>query len=73
MSCHLSGQPCEESEACGGKLRTANDELQVAHKTMYDLKCLGSSHASLVESEAVNSMEYVLDLALSKQFLRKFF
>ena len=40
---------------------------------MYDLKCLGSSDASLIESEAVESMEDVLDLALSQQFLRKLF
>jgi hypothetical protein len=46
-------------------LRTANDDFQVAHKTMYDLKCLGSSHASLIESEAVEPMEHVLNLALS--------
>jgi len=73
MSCHLSEQPCESSEAGGGKLHTANDKLQVADKTMYDLKSLGSRHASLIESEAVDSMEYVLDLALSQQFLRKLF
>jgi len=73
MSCRLSEQPCESSEAGGGKLRTANDKLQVAHKTMYDLKCLGSSYASLIESEAVDSMEHILDLALSQQFLRKLF
>jgi len=40
---------------------------------MYDLKCLCSSDASLIESEAVKSMEYVLYLALSQQFLRKLF
>jgi hypothetical protein len=61
------------SQARRGKLHTANDELQVGHKTMYDLKCLGSSDASLVESEAVEPAEHVLDLALSKQFLREFF
>ena len=55
------------------KLRTANDKLQVAHQTVYDLKCLGSSHASLIEGEAVDSTEDVLDLALSKQFLRQLF
>jgi hypothetical protein len=46
-------------------MRTANGELQVAHKTMYDLKCLGSSHASLIESEPVESMKHILDLTLS--------
>jgi hypothetical protein len=40
---------------------------------MYDLKCLSSSDASLVESEAVEPAEHVLGLALSKQFLREFF
>jgi len=34
----------------------ANDELQVAHEAVYNLKCLGSSDASLIESEAVESM-----------------
>jgi hypothetical protein len=55
------------------KLRTANDELQVADKTMYDLKGLGSGHVSLIESQAVDSMEHVFDLALSQEFLREFF
>jgi hypothetical protein len=32
---------------------------------MYNLKCLGSSYASLIESQAVESVEDVLDLALS--------
>jgi len=40
---------------------------------MYNLKCLGSSHAGLIEREAVESMEHVLNLALSQQFLRKLF
>ena len=40
---------------------------------MYYLKCLSSSHASLIESEAVDPMEDVLNLALSNQFLRKLF
>jgi hypothetical protein len=40
---------------------------------MYDLKCPGSSDASLIESEAVESMEDVLNLALSQQFLCKLF
>ena len=55
------------------KLRTADDDLQVAHKTMYDLKCLGSSHASFIEREAVESTENILNLALSQQFLPKLF
>ena len=46
-------------------MRTADDKLQIAHKSMYDLKRLGSSHASLIESEAVEPMEHILDLALS--------
>jgi hypothetical protein len=55
------------------KLRTTNDELQVSHKTMYDLKRLGSSYTGLIKSETVESMEHVFDLALSQQFLGKFF
>ena len=54
-------------------MRTADDKLQVAHKAMYDLKGLGSSHASLIESEAVESMEHILNLALSQQFFRELF
>ena len=54
-------------------LHTTNDELQVAHKTMYNLKCLGSSHAGLIEGEALESMEHVLDLTLSQQFPCKLF
>ena len=46
-------------------MRTADDDLQVAHKAMYDLKRLCSGHASLIESEPVESMEHILDLALS--------
>jgi len=55
------------------KLRTADDDLQVAQKTMYDLKCLGSSHASFIEREAVEPTENILNLALSQQSLRKLF
>jgi len=40
---------------------------------MYDLKCLGSSHASFIERETVESTENILDLALSQQFLGKLF
>ena len=54
-------------------MRTADDKLQVAHKAMYDLKGLGSSHASLIESEAVESMKHILNLALSQQFFRELF
>ena len=73
--CHViyPNSPVSYLKPVEWKLRTANDELQVAHETMYDLKCLGSSHASLIESEAVESMKYVLDLTLSQQFLRKLF
>ena len=46
-------------------MRTADDDLQVAHEAMYDLKRLCSSHASLIDSEPVESMEHILDLALS--------
>jgi hypothetical protein len=65
MPCHLSEQSVSYQEQAERKMHTANDDLQVAHKAMYDLKCLGSSHASLIESEAVESMEHILNLALS--------
>jgi hypothetical protein len=65
MSYHLSGRPVSYQKPTDSILRTANDDFQVVHKTMYDLKCLRSSHASLIESEAVESMEHILDLALS--------
>jgi hypothetical protein len=55
------------------ELRTTNDELHVVHKTMHNLKRLSSSHASLIESEAVESMEHIFDLALSQEFLCKNF
>jgi hypothetical protein len=55
------------------KLRTAHDEFHVAHETMNDLKRLGSGHASLVEGEAVQSVEHIFDLGLPQQFLRKLF
>ena len=54
-------------------IRDPRSGTPLADKTMYDLKSLGSRHASLIESEAVDPMEHVLDLALSKQFLRKLF
>ena len=40
---------------------------------MYNLECLGYSHAGLIESEPVESTEHILDLALSQQFPRKLF
>ena len=67
------GRPVSYQKPAERKLHTANDDLQVAHKTMYDLKCLGSSHASFIDREAVQSVENVLNLALSQQFLRKLF
>ena len=52
-------------------LHTIHDEFHVAHKAMNNLKCLGPSHASLIDGESVKSMEHILDLALAQQFLCK--
>jgi hypothetical protein len=54
-------------------MRTAHDEFHVAHETVNDLKGLCSGHASLVDGEAVHSMEHVFNIALPQQFLCKLF
>ena len=73
MSSHLLEQGCSQPSS-GSKerrLRTIHNEFHVAHKTMNNLKCLGPSHASLIDGESIKSMEHILDLALAQQFLCK--
>ena len=53
------------------RLRTVHDDFYVAHKTMNDLERLGPSHTGLIKGESVQSMEHILNLALSQQFLCK--
>ena len=69
--CHLFRQSIGNQQEVYYTLRTAHDELHVAHETMNDLKGLCSGHSSLVEGEAVHSMEHIFDLILPQQFLCK--
>ena len=46
-------------------LHTIHDELHIADKAMNNLKRLGSSHASFVDGEPVQPLEYILYLAFS--------